>query len=191
MRVLRSASHRRMPWRNGGGETIEIVVSPDGAGLDDFDWRVSMALVASDGPFSSFPGVDRTLSLLEGRGIILSVEGRVPLGLTRLHEPVSFPADVPTSASLIGGPITDLNVMSRRGQISHAVRFAEVARQANIETRSPHVLVLAVAGSAAFTVGAQTRRLAVHDALLLDAPAVVSLSASRRATVAVIEFRPI
>jgi environmental stress-induced protein Ves len=47
-----------MPWKNGGGETTEIAVFPDGAGLSDFDWRVSMARVDGDGPFSSFPGIE-------------------------------------------------------------------------------------------------------------------------------------
>jgi len=61
MKILRSADHKRMPWKNGGGETVEIAISPQGAGLADFDWRVSMATVASDGPFSVFPGIDRTL----------------------------------------------------------------------------------------------------------------------------------
>ncbi|MBV9975040.1 MAG: HutD family protein, partial [Hyphomicrobiales bacterium] len=61
MRVLRAGQHRRMPWKNGGGETTEIIASPEGAGLDEFDWRISMARVATDGPFSRFAGVDRTL----------------------------------------------------------------------------------------------------------------------------------
>ena len=68
MRILRAESYRRMPWKNGGGETTEIAVSPEGAGLDDFDWRVSMARVESSGPFSLFAGIDRTLAILEGEG---------------------------------------------------------------------------------------------------------------------------
>jgi uncharacterized protein len=68
MRILRAENYRRMPWKNGGGLTAEIAVSPESAGLDDFDWRVSMARVEAGGPFSLFPGVDRTLSILEGEG---------------------------------------------------------------------------------------------------------------------------
>ena len=45
MRTLREADYRRMPWKNGGGETIEMMVSPAGASFDTFDWRVSMAYV--------------------------------------------------------------------------------------------------------------------------------------------------
>ncbi|MDP1908248.1 MAG: HutD family protein, partial [Hyphomicrobium sp.] len=43
MRILRAKDYRRMPWKNGGGETTEIAISPEGAALDSFDWRVSMA----------------------------------------------------------------------------------------------------------------------------------------------------
>src|SRR5688572_14445639 len=107
MRILRAENYRRMRWKNGGGETAEIAVSPEGAGLDDFDWRVSMARVDTNGPFSVFPGVDRTLSILDGEGILLSVEGRIPFGLTFRSDPLTFPADVATSAALMAGPITD------------------------------------------------------------------------------------
>ena len=62
-RLLRNSDHRRMPWKNGGGETVEVIVHPEGASLSDFGWRVSMASVASDGPFSVFPDIDRTLEL--------------------------------------------------------------------------------------------------------------------------------
>ena len=62
--ILTASSYRRMPWKNGGGETVEIAVSPEGAALSEFDWRISMATVATDGPFSIFPGIDRTLSIL-------------------------------------------------------------------------------------------------------------------------------
>ena len=67
-RLVGSSDLVRVPWKNGGGTTAEVAVHPPGAGLDDFDWRISMADVAVDGPFSRFPGVDRTLVLAEGRG---------------------------------------------------------------------------------------------------------------------------
>jgi Uncharacterized protein conserved in bacteria len=110
-----------MPWKNGGGETVEIAVDPPDAGLDEFGWRVSMATVASDGPFSAFPGVDRTLSVLTGAGIRLDIEGHERILLDAQSDPLSFPADVATSASLIDGAVTDLNVMTRRGVFLHTV----------------------------------------------------------------------
>jgi len=120
MEVLRAGAHRRMPWKNGHGETLEIAASPAGASLDDFAWRISMARVTAAGPFSRFPGVDRTLVVLDGAGLVLDVAGReVQLG----HGvPFSFDGDAATSARLVAGPIVDLNTMTRRGHWRHIVR---------------------------------------------------------------------
>ncbi len=104
-----------------GGETLEIAVHPEGAGLDEFDWRVSMALVASGGPFSTFPSVDRTLCVLEGEGLELGIDGAPPILLSPDSRPLSFPADVRTEARLVQGPVRDLNVMTRRGLFNHSV----------------------------------------------------------------------
>ena len=109
MRLLKAADHRRMPWKNGAGETIEIAVHPEGAGLDVFDWRVSMASVAVDGPFSVFPGIDRTLAILDGAAMVLDIEGLGRQRLTPQTAPLAFPADAPTSARLEDGPIADLS----------------------------------------------------------------------------------
>jgi environmental stress-induced protein Ves len=121
MRILRAGRHRRMPWKNGGGETTEIIASPEGAGLDDFDWRISMARVAADGPFSRFAHVDRTLCLIAGEGLALTIAGRPEVLLTQASPPFRFPGDVAVTSRLVEGPITDLNVMTRRGRWSHKV----------------------------------------------------------------------
>ncbi|MDK8874308.1 MULTISPECIES: HutD family protein [Paracoccus] len=127
-RILKAADHRRMPWKNGRGETVEIAVHPQGAGLTDFGWRVSMAGVSEDGDFSIFPQIDRTLAVLTGEGIELDVQGQARRRLTPESGPLAFPADVPTSARLLGGPITDLNVMTRRGAFTHRLsRLTEAA----------------------------------------------------------------
>lgn len=141
MRILHTADYRVMQWKNGGGTTTEIAVSPDGAGLGDFDWRISMARVEQDGPFSSFPGIDRTLSIIDGEGIILSVSDRIPFGLTKASEPLAFPADAPTRAALIAGPIIDLNVMTRRGRASHYLERLTVSGDAEIAVKADVMLV--------------------------------------------------
>ena len=64
--VLRAAARQAVAWRNGGGETREVAVWPAGAGMDAFEWRVSMAEVGVAGPFSVFAGVDRVLTVVSG-----------------------------------------------------------------------------------------------------------------------------
>ncbi|PZQ36768.1 MAG: hypothetical protein DI559_11770, partial [Ectopseudomonas oleovorans] len=69
--LLDPATARAMPWKNGGGSTVELAISPVGAGLEDFAWRISSAQVAMDGAFSCFPGIDRSLAVLAGNGLYL------------------------------------------------------------------------------------------------------------------------
>ncbi|MDX8461885.1 HutD/Ves family protein [Mesorhizobium humile] len=167
MRILRAADYKVMPWKNGGGTTTEIAVSPDGAGLDDFDWRISMAKVETSGPFSSFAGIDRTLSVLEGEGIVLDIAGQPPAPLTTASPPLAFPGDVPTGAALIGGPITDLNVMTRRGRVAHKVERRALSGEIRIVPRADTTLILAV--DAGFTlITDDAPDLAPLDTLILD-----------------------
>jgi environmental stress-induced protein Ves len=168
MKVLRAAGHKRMPWKNGGGETVEIAISPEGAGLADFDWRVSTATVASDGPFSVFPGIDRTLSILEGKGMRLFIEGREPVLLTQESEPLAFAADIAVSATLPDGTITDLNVMSRRGTGRHAVARHFIDGKKSLAFAKGIFLLFCANGALVARTGAQSIELDAGDAMLLE-----------------------
>ena len=75
MDVWRRDDHLQMPWKNGGGLTREVASSPPGSALTDFDWRISFAEVAAGGPFSTFPGVDRVIILIDGPAMALTVDG--------------------------------------------------------------------------------------------------------------------
>jgi uncharacterized protein len=121
MRIIRVGEHRAMPWKNGAGSTVEIAAAPADAGLDSFDWRISMADIIADGPFSQFPGVDRTIAVLSGEGLSLSHPGHERLQVTQTSAPVRFPGDAEAKAMLLGGPVSGLNVMTRRGAFTHTV----------------------------------------------------------------------
>ena len=75
MDLWRRDDHRQMPWKNGGGLTREVASSPPGSALTDFDWRISFAEVAAGGPFSTFPGVDLVIILVDGPAMALTVDG--------------------------------------------------------------------------------------------------------------------
>lgn len=132
-----------MPWKNGGGETTEIAVWPKNALLDDFEWRVSMARVEADGPFSPFADVDRTLVILEGAGLELTIENQPSLVLTKDALPTSFPADIPTFATLRAGAIVDLNIMTRRGVFRHSVEKISKTYSVEVDCSSDMTLVFA------------------------------------------------
>jgi environmental stress-induced protein Ves len=167
MRILRAANYKIMPWKNGMGSTTEIAVSPQAEGLEGFDWRISMARVETDGPFSLFPDIDRTLLILEGDGIILTVADRGPVRLDResMH---SFPGDQPTYASLIGSPIVDLNVMSRRGRFQHSVSRLDLTTPQIFPSPSSLTVLLVERGPATVQSGSILEVLADYDGLVLD-----------------------
>jgi environmental stress-induced protein Ves len=194
MRVLRVSDHRVMPWKNGGGSTTEIAVFPDGAGLDAFDWRVSKATVSTDGPFSTFPDIDRTLAVLSGSGIVLDVDdGREPVRLTAADEPLAFPGDVATYGTLIDGPIVDLNVMSRRGRVVHHIVRHVSAHALDIALTGDVNLIIARENVTLTWDGAKTR-LAIDDAVLIGGSGkVVTIAphADQRMTVFAIAFSPV
>jgi hypothetical protein len=145
-RILSTSDFRRMPWRNGRGTTLELLRSPsEGAA---FDWRISAADVASDGPFSLFPGCERVLVLLEGAGIELV---RADGGITRLAQPfdtLRFSGDEPIDSRLVDGPIRDFNAIVDRSRFACEVAVVRAAAACDLATAGAELLVYACAGDA-------------------------------------------
>nr|WP_204340039.1 HutD family protein [Rhizobium leguminosarum] len=164
-----------MPWKNGKGETVEIAVFPADASINDFDWRISMATVAEDGPFSIFPGIDRTLAILDGNGMVLDVEGSSPVLLTAASDPLAFPADIPVAARLEHGAITDLNVMTRRDGLAHTLIRIDVDGSKTVPLSPATCLLLCHRGALSFRRDGETGTLAAGDALLIKATAATAL----------------
>lgn len=128
------------PWRNGGGVTRELAAQPAGA---DWTWRISVADVAADGPFSRFPGVQRCFAVLGGTGVILRLPG-AEHRLTLASAPVSFDGEQPVQCELLHGPTRDLNLMVRRDRAGAQMARIEGVRHL-VATRAKVVAVYAVA----------------------------------------------
>lgn len=104
-------------WKNGLGSTREIAVQPSAAGLADFLWRVSIAEVDSAAPFSTFPGIDRQIVLLDGDGFTMHMDDGRQHALTTPFAPFAFAGEVQVAVTLAGGPTRDFNLMLRRGSV--------------------------------------------------------------------------
>ena len=138
-RVLRHRDRVPGPWANGGGITYEVVRSPEGSA--DFDWRLSIAEVAREGPFSAFPGVDRVIIALRGAmELVIDGTGYAVPPLT----PMAFPGEARLEARLPGGPTMDLNVMTRRDRVTADVdlRTGPVASIAPLRADEVAAIVL-------------------------------------------------
>ena len=164
--ILRARERFAVPWKNGGGVTREVAVHPPGSAPGDFGWRVSIAEVRAGGPFSSFPGVERQLAVLAGN-LRLSIEGRRTLSLSADSPPVSFPGDVPADAEPLGAPVTDLNVMTRRGEF--AARLSRTARcdAAQLALSADSTLIIALSPLMVRAAGEQ-QLLSTLDAARLE-----------------------
>lgn len=111
-----------MPWKNGGGSTREILRVPEGS--DDWQWRLSIADIAADGPFSAFPGCERSLTLLEGAGMALQFADR-HCDLRPPYATCRFAGEETPDCSLFDGPTADFNAIWRRDTASiHVERRA-------------------------------------------------------------------
>jgi len=171
MHIRRASSYRRMPWKNGGGQTAEIDIAPHGAGLGDFHWRISMATMSMDGPFSIFTGIDRTLCIIDGAGIELRIDDEPVRRLDPASEPLSFSGDAHTRAALIDGSITDFNVMTRRRGFRHSVRRVDLTRgDTVIRDRDAHA-IFCRAGTVTMATASGTDILEAHDTFIRGAHA--------------------
>jgi uncharacterized protein len=188
--IVRAHDHKVMRWKNGGGETAEVAVWPRGAGLDAFDWRLSMAKVQTDGPFSAFPGVDRTLAILEGEGMRLSVNAEPAVTLTKTSAPLTFAADAQASARLIDGPVLDLNMMSRRRRVAHSVTLLSGRTFAKLAFSELTTLIFCAEGAAEIDTGAAAVRLAPYDTLVWKGgPRLAKLEAPEMALIYVFKLQ--
>jgi environmental stress-induced protein Ves len=120
LHLLRASDYREAPWKNGGGLSYEIAA-------DDFTpptWRISVARIDRDGPFSDFRGYDRTIVALDGGTVTLEVPG----GSFTLErgQPFPFAGEIPVTARLTGEPARDLNVMTLRNEWLHDVEIVNV-----------------------------------------------------------------
>lgn len=166
MRVLRAADRIATPWKNGGGVTREVAVFPPGAGLHDFEWRISLAQIEADGPFSTFPGVDRVLTVIQGGGLLMTVDDRL-LALDAASPPLAFAGEARVAARLTDGPIGDLNLMVRRDKWRARTRRLTVSGAGEVAARARVTLVLALDRLRILRPGGAIE-LAPLDAVLLE-----------------------
>jgi len=119
------ASLPPIAWKNGAGVTCTLAVEPEGASFDEFLWRLSFAEVNAAGDFSPFPGVDRTLMLWRGHGMVLTSKNSNAVTLSQPLEAYAFRGEEEIAGRPADGPTIDFNVMVRRGRAHAAIHRYE------------------------------------------------------------------
>ncbi|UVW28326.1 HutD family protein [Massilia sp. H6] len=177
--LIQFASLSPVPWKNGGGSTTEIAIGPPDSGFEDFDWRVSLATIEKDGAFSQFPGVDRTLALVEGHGMTLDIDGD-PVLVTDGDPVIAFDGSSHVTAKLNRGGSTDFNAMTRSDRCYHTFGRRRLTGTSTFVARAD-VTVLFLAEGETLELRNEKERIGLvrFDAVVLPAGSIWKLEAGQ------------
>lgn len=162
--VLRAADYPRMPWKNGGGTTLEML--RDGEGSEAFTWRLSIADIAQPGPFSVFAGYQRIITVLEGDGMQLAVDGQ----LTRpLHafDAFAFSGGSQVQCSLLGGAIRDFNLIYAPSRCQARLQWM-AAGESTVFSSAKELLVFSAGAGLRVSVDGEAVELGQYDCLQVN-----------------------
>lgn len=172
--LLRASTYQRMRWKNGAGWTSEIYRLDDPTASDGAPWlwRLSIAELERDGPFSVFPGIDRELVMLSGNGLNLCFDD----GETHQLKPIerlSFAGERGAYGALIDGPSRDFNLMWQRAHIDATLTQHKLSANETLLVESDRSYVLHLI-SGWMRVPNSTEIMAPGDTALLHAHSAAS-----------------
>ncbi|WP_269716751.1 HutD/Ves family protein [Caulobacter sp. NIBR2454] len=189
MQIFRSADRASTPWKNGGGMTAEIVARPVGSDLDTLEWRASLARIEQDGPFSSFPGVDRVLAVVEGQ-LKLSLAGGSPVTADSTTSPLRFQGEMDIGAQPSEGGASVLNILVRRDRWQAVAERMTVAPPRSIVVDGQTLIFAVDPLSVSSEEGAKA--LEALDLLHVEGPTTLRLSApAASARVVIVRLSPV
>ena len=163
--VITPAQWQTQRWQNGGGITHQLCRQDDEQGLL---WRLSIAEVASDGPFSCFDNIDRIILLLTGEGFSLHGVGDKPQVLATPLTPFAFAGETTIHCTLLKGAVRDFNLMTRRGAVLAQLQVLTISSAVQTLTLSTQTLIYIASGSINAVLAAQHITLQAQHTLSLS-----------------------
>ena len=142
-KIYSPQSFQTLPWRNGLGSTVELLAETPNKN-EAFSWRLSIASVANDAPFSDFSGYDRTLLLLEGSGITLNKPNGIFKVLNSSFDYANFKGEDLIDATLHNGPIKDFNIMTLRSICTSSVTAIDETSESLLNINADKLLVYSI-----------------------------------------------
>lgn len=165
MELIKYSTLIEEPWKNGLGTTRQIVIWPLDADLSNFEWRVSAAAIIFPGHFSHYPGVSRSLSVLEGKSAALKL-GEETKTLAYQGPVVKFDGGDHAEVLSTDGPVLDYNVMSRDAVVEHELACVTLKKEEVYSRKGDYTLVTVFKGCK-FIIGGDVVALAEYDSVLL------------------------
>ena len=172
VRHLELKDYQTKPWKNGKGQTQDIIVMPEGADHANFDLRFALSPIVEEARFSSFPEVDRVITVIEGNILELAFDnGTVSLGRFESHR---FDSGLDPIGKPVGDPIRVVNVMARRGVWEIAI--CEIASELTLSSAEGNLLFLyAISGNSSVTVQGKETVLCPSETLIISDAAEVNV----------------
>jgi uncharacterized protein len=168
--TLDPASYRHVPWKNGGGVTIDIAVTmlPGFApgSWEGIVWRFSRTAIVTPGPFSDLSGYDRRLALVSGQGLVLGT----PVGEIDVRQPfrpVRFAGETSIVSRLEAGPVEVVNLIGDRSRVS--IDLSCLSDGATISCPAGVHIIYAAAGSCELSINGNACEIAAGHAMRIDA----------------------
>lgn len=166
IKVLRVTDYVKMPWKNGAGVTEEIVRVNQSAS-EQFAWRVSIADIKQDGDFSLFAGYQRIISVLEGKGMTLEVDGKCSRDLLAF-DPFAFSGDAKVKSSLLEGALRDFNLIYDPQYVQARLQWLTVKTTTHLFSSASSLLVFNAGEPVNITLANEVVCLGRYDSLLLQ-----------------------
>ena len=169
---LRAAGYPRMPWKNGGGSTEEIT-RDGGDSLDSFGWRLSIADIGQSGGFSSFAGYQRIITVLQGTGMVLNVDGTDSREL-QPFDAFAFKGDSTTACTLVGGAIRDFNLIYSPARYRARLQWLDTPQR--LFSAAQTVLVFSVVDALTVKADTAAQILGLYDCLQIETDGLTELN---------------
>ncbi len=150
--LLDPAFYRRVPWKNGGGVSVDVAWDPAES------WRFGRAPIVAPGPFSDYSGSERWQVLVAGRGLVLQTpDGEIDV--RQPFRPVSFAGETKISS----GPVEVVNLIGDRSCVQLGLSVLRAGDSQAVNRR--RTIVYCAAGPAKVTLGHQTYDLPAEGGL--------------------------
>ncbi|MBZ9610507.1 HutD/Ves family protein [Rheinheimera maricola] len=163
--VITPAQWQTQRWQNGGGITHQLCRQDDGTGML---WRLSIAEVASNGPFSRFDNIDRIIILLQGDGFSLHGVGNNPQRIDTPLTPFAFAGETAIHCRLINGAVRDFNLMIRRGALQAKLQVFALSLAVQTLPLSSQTVIYVASGIVDAEVGVKRFSLQEQHTLRLS-----------------------